>query len=254
MSRLVLAPVLLLALAGCDRLKDLDNLANPVVAQGIFVGLDLPEGIDLSDSDLLAYSAACSVFLADVNDPSELDNSPVEGAQIAFRSVQNNPGLDLTDAGAGKYLVSADNGLVYVPGDDAVITTELGGEAVRLSVHTPAAPDVDVPTSLQPEHGFSVDLTGQGYDNVLVAVYDITRNKLTYDNLPTDISETYNFTHGDGAETTVIPGEAFLRQSNYVVGIAGVTQADATSFEGVSQTLSAFMAGQFTLRFVVVKD
>ncbi len=252
MSRITLLPVLALALAGCDRLNAISDLANPIVAQGIYVGLDLPDGVDLSGSDLLAYSAACSVFLADVNDPSQFDKSPVEGASVSFRSGQN-AGFDLVDEGDGKYLVSADDGLVYEPNDDAVITTKVAGEEARLAVSTPASPDVDVPTTLQPEHGFTADLSGQGYDNVLVAVYDVTRGKLTWDNLPTDIGSTYEFTHGDTQESVVVPGDAFLRQSNYVVGIAGMTQADASTFEGVSQTLSAFMAGQFALRFVVVQ-
>ncbi len=251
--RFILALSLPLAV-GCERLKDVDALASPIVAQGVFVGLDLPDGVDLGEeSDLLAYSAACSVFLAYVADPSELDDSPVEGATIGFKSDQNGD-FALAEQGAGKYLVSAETGLVYEPGDEAVLTSEIDGESARLAVNTPDAPDVDVPTTLVPEEGFTVDLTGQGYDNVLIAVYDVTRSKLTYSNLPNDILSTYNFTHGDIDETVDIPGDAFLRQSSYVVGIAGMESADATSFEGVSQTLSAFMAGQFALRFVIVAN
>lgn len=253
MVRRGLLLALALPLCGCDRLSQINSLVNPIVAQGIFVGLDVPSGVDLSESDLLAYTAACSVFLAYVSDPSELDQSPVEGAEVAFRSSANE-GLDLSDEGGGKYLLSAEDGLAYTPDDDAVIMTVVDGEEARLEVHTPAAPDVDVPTTLQPQHGFTVDLTGQGYDNVLVAVYDISRGKVTYENLPTDILETYEFTHGEGSVIAEIPGDAFLRQSSYVVGIAGMEQADASSFEGVSQSLSAFMAGQFALRFIQVRD
>lgn len=243
-----------LALSGCGRLDDVTDLTSPAVAQGIFVGLDLPEGVDISGSDLLQYSAACSVFLAYIADPSQLADSPVEGASIDFKSRENG-NYPLTEQAPGKYLVTAENGLVYTSDDEAVITTTIDGSDVRMKVQTTAAPDVDIPETLHPEEGFTVDLSGQGYDNVLVAVYDVGRSKLTYDNLPLDVLETYNYTHADGVETLEVPGtEAFMRQGNYVVGVAGMQSADPTTFEGVSQTLSGFMAGQFTLGFVVVKD
>lgn len=242
------------ALSGCGRLDDVTNLTSPAVAQGIFVGLDLPEGVDISGSDLLQYSAACSVFLAYIADPSQLADSPVEGASIDFKSRENG-NHPLTEQAPGKYLVTAENGLVYTSDDEAVITTTIDGSDVRMKVQTTAAPDVDIPETLHPEEGFTVDLSGQGYDNVLVAVYDVGRSKLTYENLPLDVLETYNYTHADGVETLEVPGtEAFMRQGNYVVGVAGMQSADPTTFEGVSQTLSGFMAGQFTLGFVVVKD
>ena len=243
-----------LTLSGCGRLDDVTNLTSPAVAQGIFVGLDLPEGVDISGSDLLQYSAACSVFLAYIADPAELADSPVEGASIDFKSRENG-NFPLTEQAPGKYLVTAENGLVYKPGDEAVITTTIDGSDARMKVQTTDAPDVDIPETLHPEEGFTVDLSGQGYDNVLVAVYDVGRSKLTYENLPVDILETYTYTHADGVETLEVPGtEAFMRQGNYVVGVAGMRSADPTTFEGVSQTLSGFMAGQFTLGFVVVKD
>ncbi|MSP55087.1 MAG: hypothetical protein EXR69_05715 [Myxococcales bacterium] len=240
--------------SGCGRLDDISQLISPAVAQGIFVGLDLPEGTDLSGSgsDLLQYSAACSVFLAYIADPSELDTSPVEGANVTFRSAQNPGSFPLADQGEGKYLATAESGIDYASGDEAVVTTQIDGSDVRIEVETPDAPDVDVPTTLPAQGGFTVDLAGQGYDNVLVAVYDVNRGKLTYDNLPDDIVETYEYTHGEQAESVDVYDGAFLREGTYVVGIAGMRTSDPNTFTGVSQSLSAFMAGQFTLRFVQV--
>lgn len=254
--RRFLAPLLLAAAAlpGCGRLDDVASLTSPVVAQGLFVGLDLPDGVDITGSDLLQYSAACTVLLADVGDPSQLEQAPVSGADVQFRTPSGGP-YPLDDMGEGKYLVTAASGLSYDSGDSVVVTTSIDGETAKMSVETPGAPDVDIPTRLKPEEGFTVDISGQGYDNVLVAVYDLTRNKLTYDNLPDDVSATYTYTHDDSAEVLDVPGaEAFLRQGDYVVGIAGMRSADPTTFEGVSQTLSAFMAGQFTLGFVAVEN
>lgn len=240
--------------SGCGRLDDISQLISPAVAQGIYVGLDLPEGTDLSGSgsDLLQYSAACSVFLAYIADPSQLDSSPVEGAKVAFKSTENPGNFALSDEGAGKYLATAEAGISYVSEDDAVVTTQIDGSDVRITVQTPDAPEVDVPTTLPAQGGFTVDLSGQGYDNVLVAVYDVNRGKLTYDNLPDDIVETYEYTHGEQAESVDVYEEAFQREGSYVVGIAGMRTSDPTTFTGVSQSLSAFMAGQFTLRFVQV--
>ncbi len=230
------------------------ELVSPAVAQGVYVGLDVAAGVDLSGSgsDFLQYTAACSVFLAYIADPSALDTAPVEGAVVDFKSNDNPGNFALTDETKGKYLVTADDGIAYAANDDATVTTQIDGSDVRIAVKTPAAPEVTVPTTLPAQGSFTADLSGQGYDNVLVAVYDVQRSKLTFDNLPNDIVSTYDYTHGPQQETVEVGGDAFLREGNYVVGIAGMKSADATQFTGVSQSLSAFMAGQFALRFVQV--
>ena len=42
-----------LTLSGCGRLDDVTNLTSPAVAQGIFVGLDLPEGVAIGLNNMV---------------------------------------------------------------------------------------------------------------------------------------------------------------------------------------------------------
>src|SRR5688572_21577978 len=100
--RLTLPIVLLTA---CDRLQTagetVEGSTSPVVAQGIYLGLELPDGVDLSEAEELSYTALCDVFLAEVTD-DDLADAPLEGAAIGFRSAANGE-LAFTDAGEGKY-------------------------------------------------------------------------------------------------------------------------------------------------------
>lgn len=239
-------------LTGCSRLEATDGLVAPLVVQGLYLGLDLPGGVDFEGSDVLDYSAACTVFLAYVSDPAAIEEAPVEGAQVEFRSEESGK-LGFAEEGEGKYGLTAADGLDYEPRDPTAVVVEANGETARIDVLPPEAPEVELPTLLDREQGFTVDLSGQGYDNVLVAVYDLDRSKLTWTNLPEGVSATYDYTHPDGAiETLEVPGEAVLRASTYVIGAAGMRKADSSSFENVNLSLSAFMAGQFSVGFAVV--
>lgn len=243
----------LLGSGACARLESTDALVSPVVAQGLYLGLDLPEGIDFEGTDILAYSAACTVFLAYVSDPAQLADSPVEGADVAFRSEENGR-LGLTEAGEGKYLVTAAEGLVYEPDDASTVALDVAGETSRIEVNPPSAPEFSFPATVSKDEPYTVDLTGQGYDNVLAAVYDVGRNKLTWSNLPEGVEDTYSFTHPvERIEVLEVPGEAFPGHGSFVVGVAGMRLADPDEFENVNTTLSAFMAGQLSVDFTIIQ-
>lgn len=248
----------LLLLVGCDRLKVVDELTDPVVAQGICMGVEIPEAYadELEGSEDFPYAAVCNVFLAAVSDPSELEDAPVTGANIrllseasgalTFREVEDSP---------GKYTVDSSDGLRYTAGDELVVTFEHGGDDGRLSVRLPEAPVYDFPGSISREEAVRVDLSRYAFANAVGAAYDLDRSKLWWDNLPEAVDETYAFTNAEGpVEALVIPGEAFPRVGAYVVGVAGVAIADPVGFEGVNTTLSAFVAGRLALRATVVGD
>lgn len=248
-----LAPLIWVGLLpACSRLDATDDLVAPLVAQGLYLGLDLPDGIDVEGSEVLDYSAACTVFLAYVSDPAALEEAPVEGAQVEFRSGDNGK-IGFAEEGEGKYGVTAADGLAYEPRDPAAVVVDANGEVARIDVLPPEAPEVELPTALAREEAFTVDLGGQGFDNVLAAVYDVDRGRLTWSNLPEGVTETYAYTHPDApVESVEVPGEAVLRAGTYVIGAAGMRRADADSFDNVNTTLSAFMAGQFAVGFAVV--
>lgn len=250
----VISALALSAAGGCDRLKATEDLTSPVVAQGLFLGLNLPDGMDIEGSDLLAYTAACTVFLAYVSDPQALADSPVEGAGVQFASATNGS-LPFSDEGSGKYLVTAQDGLVYEPGDLASVSVNIDGDDAKVGVETPDAPEFSLPTdgpylpALQP---VTIDLTGQDYDNLIIAVYDVQKSELVYDNLPTSVNETYQYTHQTEATLTAeIPGDVFRGQGSFLIGVAGMQLANPDTFSGANQALSAFMAGQFSLTYVL---
>lgn len=246
--------LLLLVLPGCDRLALAESAVSPVVAQGLFLGMDLPEGLDFEGTDVLEYTAACTAFVAELSDPTDVEQAPVEGARVGFESAANGR-IDLVDQGDGKYQVTAADGLVYEPGDTAELVVGVGGEVARLTVRPPEAPEVDVPDTWEAQAPVTLGLTEGGYQNMVVAVYDLDRSRMTFDNLPDDVDATYAFTHPDEpVDRVTIPGEAWLRGGTYVVGVAGMQMADPEAYEGVNTTLSAFMAGRFALHLVVIEE
>lgn len=249
-----LVPSIVVFAAGCGRLEDVEASAAPIVAQGLFLGVDLPAGVDLSGADELAQAAICEVFLAEVSDPAQLAEAPMEGASMRVRSPTFD-GLTFAEEGEGKYVVDSTDGLVYEPHDRPVVTFDTpDGSEGRLEVVAPEAPEVDLVASISIFDDVHVDLTAYDYQNLVVAVYDLDRGNLTWDNLPDGVDQIYAYTHTEEpVRELTIPGDAFRRQGTYVVGVAGMAIGDATAFEGVNTTLSAFMAGQLALSFVVAE-
>lgn len=246
--------VCVLSLAACDRLDTVGATVSPVVVQGIFLGAEIPEGLDLEGSELMDYSAACTVYLASLTDPAEVEQAPLEGERVQFRSGETGS-LDLADAGEGKYVGTAGDGLVYAPGDTASVRALVDDEPVVLSVRPPEAPEVDLPGSWTALEDLRLDLSGENYQNVLAAVYNLDQGRLTFDNLPDTVDETYAFTHPESpTESLIIPGESWKKPGTYVVGVAGMKMADPEEYEGVNTTVSAFMAGMVSLHFLVVEE
>lgn len=246
--------MLLLTLLGCDRLAVIERLleerANPLVAQGVYLGLDVPPGVEFEESDDL-HVAACSVFLASVTDPSQLEDSPVSGAELHFRSGENGI-LSLGEVEQGKYVVTSVDELVYAPGEEARVSFAIEDEEGSMVVDAPEAPDVDVPAEHRAFESLSVSVPDT-YDGIVAAVYDLDRSKLTWDSLPEAVDEVYEFTHSDEPVHEVdIPGDAFRRKGTYIVGVAGMTVAGTDGFEGVNTSLSAFIAGRLSIHAVSV--
>jgi hypothetical protein len=257
-----LAAVLVLGasagLSGCGRLKAagdaVDEVTSPFVAQGVLLGLDLPEGVDLSDAEGFGSTALCRLLIAYVADPGELDEAPVDGASAFFRSDATGS-LAFRASGDGAYELDADDGLVYDPESTAALGFDVDGSAGRMSVALPEAAELDMPGSIVRQTDLLVELDGGPWANVAAAVYDLDRGRLTWDNLPTGADEVYAFTHAEArADRIVLPAEAFARQGTYVVGVAGMAVADEGNLEGVNTSLSAFIAGRAAVELLVVTE
>lgn len=259
--------MLLWMLLACERLKGADELTKPVVMQGLYLGLDIdPEwakylGKGDEDQGAFAYTAVCDVFVAYLSGTGSLEDSPVSGADVSFDSDANKKALEFDEQSRGKYVLDSTQGLNYEPDDSVEVGTEVEGTNA-LAGRTPAAPDLSVTTSLSLEEDLDIDLTGTDYDNIIVGVYYLDllnggkQQKLTYDNLPTEFLDVYDFTHPTRpVRSLTIPGdEAFPKSGTYILGVAGMEIAPTQRFEGVNTTLSAFMSGQMTLRVVSVSN
>ncbi len=248
----------LLLLVGCERLEVVDSLTDPVVAQGIFLGVEVPAIYqeDLADAEGFPYAAVCNLFLASVSDPNDLAEAPVTGARLRLRSEANGT-LEFREVEEepGKYTLDSTDGLVYEPGDEPVITFTQDDDEARLEVRLPEAPSIDVPGSVDREGSMDVDLSDYRFANAVGASYDLDRSKLWWDNLPDGVDQVYEFTHAEGpVDELVLPAEAFPRIGTYVVGVAGMEIADPVEFEGVNTTISAFVAGQLSIRLTSVTE
>ena len=104
--------LVLLALTGCDLLASgqdqiddlqdtLDGLTNPLVVQGIVLGVAEPESseIDLSKTDF-SKGTVVTVFTADAASVNEIENAPVTGASISIKVGQQGA-VDLEEVGGG---------------------------------------------------------------------------------------------------------------------------------------------------------
>lgn len=250
--------VVLFALIGCDKLASagevVDGLGDTTVAQGLFLGAELPPFVELPD-DAEIYTALCKVFLAEVSDASELADAPVSGAQVRFTSPASG-GLAFEEAGPGEYRLTSQDGLAYEPGESANVLVDVGGEEGTLRVHQPRAPEFEVPESHTAHDPLRVKLEDSEFVHVVAAVYDIDHDNVTWDNLPADVEAAFelNAEADEVVEVLTIPAEAFARKSTYLVGVAGLEVGDTDEFTGVNRSLSTFAAGQLGLRTLVVQS
>lgn len=238
--------LLFTVLAGCDALdslkEDVEALTNPVVIQGMYVGVAEPDAeLDLSGTDF-GKAAQATVLLADATSVDDLSNAPIEGAGVSVKSESGETALD--DEGGGKYTASSEDGLTYTGGERFVLSVQ-ADVLSKVAITAPPEPDAQVPESHPAGEPLVIDLAGQGFDLALVAVLDTMTGDLTFSNEPSDIQELYDFTHGGGEVKVEVPGGALNRQTVYAVGVAGLNAAEADDLEELNTALSAFLAGKF---------
>lgn len=230
-----------------------DGLGDTTVAQAIFLGADLPFGLELPEESGI-YTSFCKVFLAEVTDASDVANAPVSDADVQFISPETGK-LDFAETNPGEYRLYSQDGLSYDPGQDARVHFTLGNTTGNLSVTAPESPEFELEDTGVAHEAQRVRITSGSFANLVVAVYDLDRSKLTWDNLPDDFESgvDLNDEEGDELEELVIPGEAFPRGSAYLVGVAGLEIGDPEAFEGVNQALSAFGAGRMTFHGIEIE-
>lgn len=249
----------LLLLAGCGRLESAGSLADPVILQGLYLGIEdnrlLDELSNDEDDGAFAYRAACKVFLVNFSDPSSIGDAPVEGADVRFKS-HSSGDLEFREDAGGKYMLDATDRLDYVVGEKATVSVDVEGDNSEVLGDSPVSPpEIEIPTAVPARSSFEVHLPKGKYQNMVVAVFDAVNQELTWQNLPTEFADLYAYTRPENpVDTVLVPEEAVPHEGYYLVGIAGMEIADVSGFEGVNTTLSAFMAGQLAVRALTVTE
>jgi hypothetical protein len=246
--------LVLLALTGCDLfasgqeqiddLQDtLDGLTNPLVVQGLILGVAEPdsEEIDLSQTDF-SKGTAVTVFAADAASVNEIENAPVTGASISVK-IGEQAAVDLEEAGGGAYKVAGEE-VGYNASAMAELSVGIGDSAAGAQVMLPPPANATLPE----QHDGSelvIDLSSQEFDQILVVVFDAGSGEVTFSNEPKDVMELYEFSTADDAGAGVtIPASAFPGESVYAVGIAGLVKGDSDNFSSMNTALSSIQAGQ----------
>ena len=245
----------LLTLAGCDALNKardtIDGLLEPVVVQGVVLGIEPPQSQDLQDlldqSEFQSGTTA-TIFMADATEVSEIENAPIAGATVSL--LGTGAGVTLTEIDAGVYsLAPGADPLEYASGETWELESVRGsGDSQQVStaqVRLPAA--VDFSNEIPEQHEVSVaidlDFTGQPYDSALIVVLDDEGN-VTYSNEPQTIREVYEFTQGSTELGVItIPATAFPDEGIFMVGVAGMVNTDAADLDEMNTGLSSVISG-----------
>lgn len=250
----LLRPTLTLVplVAGCDLLSDgqdlFDGLTNPLVGLSLVLSVEepenLPDGFDPSESGFEPGTAA-TVFLADAASAADIENAPVDGATVLVGAVE------AAGQGQGTYLVTPADGLGWTDGGSVVIEARIGDGVATMNVTTPAAVDVDVPTTGVAGQALTVDPGAADVQAFLVVVIDASTGDVAYSNQPDDVQGLYELTQGD-AEPVEIPGATFEAGTAYVIGTAGLVKSSGDGIDGMNTALSSAFAGKMVFQPYVI--
>ncbi len=249
----ILACALLLSTAGCDQLSDIsdkvEGITNSFVVEAFFLGVEPPEdetiALALEGTDF-ASGARATAFLADAAEVTDIENAPIKGAALSLVSSANGSVTMAEGDVDGQYGSNGDDGLEYTSGVDVTIEADWDDEDRAILVGAPPAPEPGIESAHTAGQDLDIDLSGQGFDAALVVVIDTATSQVVFSNEPSDITELYDFSHGEGEVAVTVPGDALGDETIYAVGVAGLVNADVEDFDNINTVLSTFMAGKFT--------
>jgi len=248
------ALAMIVVLSGCTYLSRttdlLDGLTNPLVLQGLVLSIDAPPpAVDLASAGFVE-GASATVFLADVAEASALAQVPVRDAEVRLTgpSIGSVMGLEVAP---GTYAATPDDGLAYFEGETLELSITVGPDMSQVGLDLPVAPVLILPSVHPAGRDLVIDLTGQGFDAVLVAMFGPAG--LTYSNVPRDIEELYAFMRSEGNPVVRVPGSVLGQTGGHAVGAAGLVKAGAADFDNVNTVLSSLGAAKMVFASVTVQ-
>lgn len=241
---------LVIPLAGCEAIKDTyEGLTNPLIAEGMILGVEAPESDEI-DLESTGYSegTGLTLFLADAESVTDIENAPVEGADVVLTG---NTTVEATEIGGGGYAVTPSEDLVYEAGETWSVKATVGREEGTAHVRLPPAPNATIAEQHTQGEPVTLNLSGQGFTGALVVVVDVQTGDVTYSTQPEGIRDFYNLTRGDDEVGDItVPGTAFPGESVYALGVTGLTHTTSEDFDGMNTALSGVLAGK--MRFFPV--
>lgn len=242
---LMLVPLLLLG--GCDFFhkvgETFEGLTNPLVGVGMLLAVvPSDNSVDLEGSDF-EPGTGMTVFLADAANADELDQAPVVGAEVSM------DGVEADTTGDGLYSIGPQAGLEYADNDTWMLEVMIGDGLATAAIDLPESANFNAPTQHTVGDDLVVDITGQGFDSLLIVVIESTTGDVTFSNEPQTAREFYDFTHRSSGELVVtIPGdEAFPSNNVYWVGVSGMIHTGASDLDEMNTALSTLMSGKMVV-------
>ena len=216
-----------------------DLLENPVTMQGIYVGLEVPLGLDTAGTALESGAQA----QAWVQETSTDGVKTAVGSKVSL--VSDRAGSVKLAEEEGYWSANGLDGLEYVEDDDVQLIVDVGGARSSIRMSTPYGAIVDIPENHTAGVSIRVDMTDQDFDNggVLVAnlltgeevwrsEYDV-QEPIDPDNLLVDI---------DGA--------VFGPDQLYAVGVLGLVASEEDELRDLNKIGSGMLSGVMVMSLV----
>ena len=259
----------LFLLTGCDVLMqkfgELDSFSNSFIVDGIYMGTPVVESeVFTLPSSGFASEAQISLHLSHASIEGDLSAIPIGRATISLTSDSLSSFVVPESEDGGAYLSTAQEGLPYPAGEYVTIDIEQeNGMTHQIGIEAPIPPTFELPSSHGTSQSLSIDLSDQGYYESFVIVMRADTGEVTYQKLPSDIEEFYQYAHPNDtiAQSNVeyiqeieIPGSAFPTDNVYAIGVAGIQSSLQEDMIDVNTLVSSLLAGQFRFQEFCVPD
>lgn len=235
--------MVLFLLLGCDEIDALfAGITDPDVAEGLVVGLDAPEDLDLTGTPFENGGRAAAYL-------STVGGDPVV-ADLELMSPSNGR-ITLVDEGEGVWSSPADLDVTYVVGDTYVLRRD-GAEILRAE----AAPPVSLTLPSVHARGvvLSLDASDQDFDGLLASVLDLETREEVWTNVPDDAEAVQAMLLEEPVLALDIPGEIFSDAGAYAIGVAGLRMNEAVDVTDVNALASLMATGVLQMRPLTVTE
>lgn len=243
MNALMIGSYLWMTLTGCrlfGSIQDaVDLLENPITMQGIYVGIDVPLGIDTEGTNLAGGAQA----QAWVQRTSTDGVDSATGSKVSL--VSDRAGSVKLSEEEGYWFANGLDGLDYVEEDDVKLIVDIGGERSSIVMSTPLGAVVNIDENHSAGTGIRVDMMDQGFDNGGVVVANLITGEEVWRS-EYDVQEPV-----DPDNLLIdIDGTAFLPDQLYAVGVLGLSASTEDDLKELNKIGSGMLSGIMVIHVV----